>query len=213
MNKLFIALTYLLFSNIANAQMYKCLDGKGEVSYQQFPCQADEEVSWVKESPQEKRKKKRKEEMSEWKLIKMTDEMTDENICVLSSPHIFMGKKVKEFYLVSIRVTHEPGIGFLVGLRSEIAFEDYPPVFHNDTNDLGIRVDNNSFIRVDDKSQSRLLVFNHQKSKKIVEQFREGENVKLRVRFWPFDDRYDSGDQSLAKFNEGLEKLALCRAN
>lgn len=207
--KFLLLIILMLFSTPSVSALYKCKQDDGSISYQGNPCPEKAETLMKKERP---KASANNSDYDKWELIEQIDEMTNNRICVIESGNSYVGKQGSEFLFVRVRITLTDSEQYIVGLYSSSPLSDrqYPPSFHNDIDGLGIKVDDNQFISVDRKASQRVLGFDVAKSKQIVSQLHSGNEVKLRVRFWPYDQTHDGGKISMRDFENAIKKLKEC---
>lgn len=207
--KLLVLMLFISFSAPSLSALYKCKKNDGSISYQATKCPEKAETLMKKELP---KTSSASSDYDKWGLIEQIDKMTNNRICVIESGNSYVGKQGSDFLFVRVRVTLTDSGKYVVGLYSSSPLSDrqYPPSFHNDISGLGIKIDGNQFILVDRKASQRVLGFDRAKSQQIVSQLHSGNEVKLRVRFWPYDQTHDGGKISMRNFENATVKLKEC---
>lgn len=146
-----------------------------------------------------------------WTFINHTDEMTGEQSCFAKSPNFYLGRQGNDWLFASLRVggTEEKP---LVILRSESSFDPKPTSIHNDIEGLGLKVDGR-FFEVSASSGSYIAGFNYKQSAKILEKLNNSSGFRARLRFWPYEQTYDSEKKGLQGFRSAFRKASRCNAS
>lgn len=207
----YLFLYILLFtSQYSFSAIYECKDSNGNTSYQDHSCKKNEKGSEIGPPSVNSPLVDAKEN---WTIIDQVDDMTNQRSCVIESPSAYLGRQGSDFLFATIRVTITNTDQFVVALYSSVPLSDdmKPPSFHNDIYGLGLKIDNNQFIEVDLKINSRVIGFNSEKSNKIVSEILKGNKASIRVRFWPYDETFDGRNISLWDFQRALDALKTCK--
>lgn len=206
MKRLAIGLMGLGLAGVVQAEMFKCTDASGHVTFSQTRCAEDA----VKLDTAQKTSTAR----TEWTLIDQVDKMTGRRQCIIESPGSYVGKQGSDFLFVSIRVTLMDDSRPIVAFYSAAPLGDRvePPSFHNDIHGLGIRIDDNPFVPVDRKAAQRVIGFEEASSERVVALLEAGSEARARVRFWPYDTLYDGSPIALSDFPRAMESLRRCNA-
>ena len=200
---LFISVVAFVFSASANAAVYKC-EENGQTIFSDRPCgQAAEKVEIKNE------KKRASSSTSKWEVLRAEDEMTGRTTCVAKSPNIYMGKEGSNFLFASLRVV-TLNSGFVVGARSEVGFDSRPASIHNDISGLGVKVGDFGFQEFDVKQGSYVVGFDPDTSARIVEELKQSEHFRVRLRYWPYQETYDSSETTTQGLADALEDLRAC---
>lgn len=199
-----LALTALLVSPLStNAAVYKC-ESDGQTVFSDKPCGASaEKVEIQTERKREQRKK-------EWEVIRSTDEMTGETTCVAKSPKAYMGKEGSEFLFASLRVMPFKS-GFIVGARSEQGFDSRPSSLHTNINGLGVRAGEFGFKEFSMKQGSYVVGLEPDVSTQLVEELRQSDHFRIRLRYWPYQETFDSAEVTTDGLAEALQEVQDCQ--
>lgn len=231
MKKLLFLACLLVLPVVSMAKVHRC-QVNGKMVFQQQPCAGDSDLKCDKDilfyekavktkkprskdkvclakllddEKQKRLEKKRKSHaLSDgWLVYRGKDEMTDEDICVLTSDS-FSSKNILESE-VQLRIFLKLGMPVVF-----IYMADEHKIFHNDIEGSGIRIDANTFIPVDSNGGQRIVLWHLEKSKKIISQLKSGNEVKLRFRVWPYDESHTTYPKKVSNFNEKLQELYKC---
>lgn len=211
----FMRIIFLIFFTLISAQIkaqiYECKDSKGNVSFQDMACTTDKKQK--KLEPEVKAEENYKIADEQWALSKSFDLMTEMTACVIQSPLSFVGSHNSDLLFVRVRVAITKEGYYVVGLYSDdpLAKEDTSiPLFHNNIDGVGIKVEPNGFIDADQRYGDRVIGFSLEKSSLIVNQLNSGKFINVRVRYWPYEKTYDGYAISLKGFNSALDDLKKC---
>jgi hypothetical protein len=199
-----LALTALLaFPVFASAAVYKCQSG-GQTVFSDRPCGASAEKVEIRGE------KKRQQRKNEWEVIRSTDEMTGKAACVAKSPNTYMGKEGSEFLFASLRVMPFES-GFIVGARSEQGFDSRPASLHTNIDGLGVRAGEFGFKEFSVKQGSYVVGLAPEASTQLVEELRQSEHFRIRLRYWPYQETFDSPEVTTDGLVEALQEVQECQ--
>jgi hypothetical protein len=204
MMKFVVFLILLAVPFVANGTVYKC-EKNGSTNYSDKPCGDNAERLDIETS-----KSKRDSGASKlWEFIDHADDLTGDRICVAKSPNFYLGRSGNDWLFASLRVggtRSQP----LVILNSERSFDERPTSFHNDIDGLGIRVGESPFVSVNKKINSYILAFSPSDGERIVADLMSFGTFQARLRFWPYDQSYDSPVEKTLGLKDALEKVYEC---
>lgn len=157
----------------------KCTAVDGKVVFQDAPCSGKgEELKLTNRSTSS--------QAGEWKFEKRSDAMTGSVTCIAYSPSS----------MVLVRGT--PSVYMVVALRNDLravtvkSDSDTREIFHNDLSGMGIKVDDNAFVTLDRKAGQTSVGFASDKELQVIQQLMTGKQIRIRARFWPWDNLGDS---------------------
>lgn len=182
--------------NMAEAEVYQCTDKSGAVTFTDQKCQTNENKKVINSDTDPKK--------FVWRSEFVSDELTKESHCLLISKSEYVNSSVRgvDYTDIDIRIT-EGGIVYIASGTEGL--------FSNKTFGLGLKVNENDFIRVDEKSSSHLLSFNSSDSDLLIKQMQQGGLVKGRVAFFPYEDSEKDFEIPLSDFSYALEKFEKCK--
>lgn len=188
----------------ASAAVYKCEEG-GQLVFSDRPCGQNAEKLEIRE----RQKVKANSDSSEWRMARFDDDMTGTTSCAAVSPLILLGIESGEMMFASMRVVSE-GDGFMVGVRSEAGINDRPESIHNNIDGLGLKVGEFPFHEFQIQSGSYVVGFKSEPSSEIVQELKEADSFRIRLRYWPYDQTYDSVGTTTTGFVRALEEMQDC---
>lgn len=187
----------------AHAAVYKCEEG-GQTVFSDQPCgQTAEKVEIRNESKRSKPKSKG------WHVQRSEDDMTGTTSCVAMSPTLYLGMDGSDPLFATLRVVTSD-VGYVAGVRSEPSAGSRAPSIHNNIDGLGLKVGESEFREFQLSHGSYFVGFEPNTSGQIVEELRQADYFKVRLRFWPYDETYDSGEMTARGFPEALEEVQAC---
>lgn len=187
----------------AQAAVYKCEEG-GQLVFSDRPCSQNAErldLGSKKEKPER--------EKAGWEVLRTEDDMTDTTSCVAMSPKLYLGANGADVLFATLRIT-AAGNEFVAGIRSEGIGNVRAPAIHNNIDGLGLKVGNFGFREFQLSHGSYFVGFEPNTSGQIVEELRQADYFKTRLRYWPYDETYDSGEMTTRGFSEALEEMQAC---
>jgi len=197
-----LAVTFSLSAS-AHAAVYKCEEG-GQTMFSDKPCgQAAEKLDIGR------KKAKAEREKAGWEVVRNADEMTDTTSCVAMSPKLYLGANGADVLFATLRIT-AAGNEFVAGIRSEGIGNVRAPAIHNNIDGLGMKVGEFEFREFQLSHGSYFVGFEPRTSSQIVEELRQADYFKARLRYWPHDETYDSGEMTTRGFSEALEEMQAC---
>lgn len=148
----------------------------------------------------------------QWTFARHSDDMTGKSACMAISPKIFVGSRGNTFYFITLRVGRSPA-GPIVAIKSERGFADSPESFHVEVAGLGVKVGSGEFLPVTARVGSDILGFTGPVAEEIVGQLSAAKTFRARVRFWPYEQTYDSEPVTTDGFGVAHELAEKCSEN
>lgn len=193
----------LALSASAQAAIYKCEEG-GQTVFSDKPCSQTAEKLDVGS-----KKATREREKAGWEVQRIEDDMTETTTCVAMSPKMYLGANGSNILFATLRVTTS-GKGFVAGVRSEGIGGVRAPSIHNNIDGLGLKVGDFQFREFQLRHGSHLVGFDPNVAGQIVEELGQANYFKARLRYWPYDETYDSGEMTTRGFAEALAEMQAC---
>lgn len=190
----------LLLVAAANAQVHKCTDASGKVSYSEMPCpagRAGAELQGIARPATPAR--------GTWRFERVVDSMTGAQRCAVISPSAYVvGRSYRDITETRLEVTALPADRFalsmvIVGTRN---------IFHNDLGGAGIKPDSSQFVPFLVKGGQRVALTTQ--SSDAIDALLLAKSVRLRVRFWPYDDLLDTDPIQMVGFSQAIIQAAAC---
>ena len=176
----------------------KCTGADGKVVFQDGACpntsKADEVKIFNKISGAQ----------GSWRFLKQNDNMTGAVTCFAFAPEAGIGS-LKDYPYVRLHIAMRGDVVSLV-LRTGSDTE----LFHNDIDGMGVKVDSNNFVGVNNKVNANAVAFDAAARATLVEQFSSGKAFRIRARFWPRNALGDTDSISLTGFKQAYAQAAQC---
>jgi hypothetical protein len=140
-----------------------------------------------------------------WAFQRNADDMTGKVSCLASSPTV-LGKwrgDMDSITLVRLAVSADQG-GEIIGVVST------RDSFHNDLQGMGVKVDGGPFVPLVIKGSSKVVTFGPAEQKQMVQALASGKDVRLRLRFWPYDELHDTLPITTAGYTQALAQARRC---
>ena len=184
----------------AAAAMHKCKGPNGRTIYSDVPCPATHEVQEIKIW------NSRLSGRGVWEFEKRTDEMTGETACLVLSPSTTpeASKNIDFKFVPTQLVIDVTASTSIIGAR--LAFPK--DSFHNDLSGMGIKLDNLEFVPFDVKGGQHVV--GTSQSRKILDALPKAREVRLRLRFWPYDALYDTYPIPTTGYTAAIERAQQC---
>lgn len=161
----------------------KCTSPTGKVTLQDAPCDGGSRAEEIKVTPPSDASDER------WEFSKNKDQMTGKVTCVARSPEAYFFYRPQHGATVSVRVEATPPSTAVLVVSM---YDSSPDTFHFDLSGSGIKVDENEFAPMEIKFNSHRLGFRDPAIIALAKQMVNGKEVRLRLRFWPYDRLVDS---------------------
>lgn len=184
----------------------KCTGPDGKVAFQDAPCgnasKAAEQVkTWENRG---------RPSGDSWVFSRRKDDMTGAITCFAVSPAAFVGTPRK--YIDAHLQVALAGDLRLLTVRLSPSGSD---LFHNNLGGMGIKIDDNAFAAITRKIGQHAVGFTPADESQLLDQMQTARQVKMRVRFWPWDSLHDSAALSLQGFRQAFalaQECAVCAA-
>jgi hypothetical protein len=192
-----LCLVFVLAAGQALA-INKCTSPDGKVVFQDAPCTNSQKAESLKiTSPIGASDK-------QWSYTKEKDQMTGKTTCFVQSPSVWV-RGVKGV----------PNVYLLVAMRGDVQAltvrgETSTDLLHNQLDGMGVKVDENGFIKLTRKINATTVGFSAADQTDLLTQLSNGKQIRARVRFWPWDALGDSEPLSLIGFKQAYALAMQC---
>ena len=188
-----------------SAAINKCSGADGRVTYQDAPCDGASKPSTiaVQSAPQDPDK--------QWRFVRSKDPMTSQEACFAISPEVIINASfgTRSYAKVFVQVAVLPNFGGMaLTVRSRQG--DARGIFHHDIAGLGVRVDDGPFVPLIEKISANALGFSDSVPQGLLAAMEHGQVIRLRLRFWPYDQLHDSGAIGLGGFKQATLSAMRC---
>lgn len=196
----FAGLGLALLALSANAwAINKCTGSDGKVSYQEAPCPSATRAQEVAapSGPATGADK-------DWRFERTVDSMTNETTCAVVSPPVHaVGRTYRDLSEARVIVSASSAGRFLAGVQIYRG-----NLIHNNVTGMGIKVEPGQFRPLDIKAGQKLV--STSQSSQLIDEMLGGRTVRLRLRFWPYDDLIDTDTAQLTGFRQAMLQAAAC---
>lgn len=202
----------LLGSNAWSGAYFVCTGADGKKTFQDKPCpgqgvdmpkSVDEQQQVLAEKKEYQSKPVKK---NQWVFNQTSDDMTDTQSCGMRLGPIRIGYVNGKFTSVNLIIVNT---GDMMALAVHTTSDH--PLFHNDISGLGMKIGEYEFSPFSMKYGQSSIGFLPQETNQIVEELKNSAALRLRLRYWPYDTRYDSDPYSYIGFQAAYEKLLECQ--
>lgn len=203
--KLFIAaigLTVAALSALPAWAVNKCTGPEGTVIFQDALCSASaKKAETVRAAPAVTGKTRK-----EWVFQKGVDAMTGGVSCAAYSPIIYMqSQSSRDFQHLRVMVVAMPNDKFLAAVQ---ILDHSSAIFHNQLDGMGLKTEPGTFHTLGIKGGQKLVGFNDNTA--AIDALVLASNMRLRVRFWPYDRLVDSDAISTSGLRQAVISAARC---
>lgn len=198
MIKTTVALCFLVLAGQAWA-VNKCTALNGKVQFQDAPCAALDKAQMVQVVPSHLA-----EDLGRWEFDRSTDSMTGKTACKAYSPAAFVHARGRYDY-VRVEINALPLERFLATVEIVRSSQD---VFHNSLAGMGIKSDPGTFSSLDIKVGQKSLATSQ--NSKAIDQMLAARSLRLRLRFWPYEDLIDSPPIPTTGLQQAVVLAAQC---
>lgn len=201
--KAFSLLAALLLSSSPAWALHKCKGPDGRVTYSDTHCRTGQEAQDVKvwDSRLSGRSKS-----GAWEFRRSKDEMTGKTACLIlspvTSPDPTKSQDVK--FLPAHLVIDVAASGNTFAVRTSTDKD----LFHNDLSGMGVKLDNLEFVPLNVKGGQHVV--GSSQGDKILEALPKARDLRLRLRFWPYDTLYDTLPIHTAGYAAAAEQAHQC---
>ena len=173
----------------------KCTGPDGKVAYQEAPCDANNQGSEIKVVSG------KPGSGQGWQFSRQKDDMNGRVVCFASSPTIYTGYRGVHSKMISVhvQVAMSKEYPLLLSIRTSTAGSD---LFHNDLLGMGVKVDGNEFVPITQKFNSNAVGFPDEVALNVMQQLVAGKELRLRLRFWPYQQLHDTDPVPLGSFKQ-----------
>lgn len=177
----------------------KCKGPDGRVTYSDAPCPATQQAQEVKVWDSNLGGRARG---GSWEFRRSKDEMTGKTACLIISPVTSPApKQGSDFKFIPAHLVIS-GETFAVRTSTD------KDLFPNDLSGMGVKLDNLDFVPLDVKGGQHVV--GTSQSAKILEALPKSRDVRLRLRFWPYDTLYDTLPISTSGYANAAERAKQC---
>jgi len=196
----------ILAASVQAWAINKCTMPDGRVAYQEAPCSND-----AKSSQQVDIATPSAGTGSSWEFSRQRDDMTGESTCFAVSPSVATGMRnvYSNAALVYVQLHGRPKSNQVyVTARTSTSDSE---AFHHDLYGTGIKVDRQDFVSFSQRVSAHVLSFASTGAESaMVERLTQGQEMRLRLRFWPYDQLHDTNPITLRGFKQALKQLRAC---
>lgn len=182
----------------------KCTWADGRVVYQDAPCdtkaRSTEQVkTWVNTG----------NTAEDWRFSRQKDSMTGRDVCFVVSPFIYTGYRGTSSSLATVwlQVAIDTSATVALTVRTSEASSN---LFHNDISGMGIKVGDKEFTTFNQKVNAHVVSFSDAVTFALLSQMETGSQIRMRLRFWPYDQLHDTPPLSTAGFKQALAQARAC---
>lgn len=181
----------------------KCTAPDGRVTYQETSCEAKSQGSEVKVFSG------KSGSGQGWEFSRQKDDMDGRVVCFASSPTIYTGYRGAHSKMipVHVQVAMSKAYPLLLSIRTSTAGSD---LFHNDLLGMGVKVDGNEFVPVTQKFNANAVGFPEEVALNVMQQLVAGKELRLRLRFWPYQQLHDTDPVPLGSFKQAWALAREC---
>lgn len=146
-----------------------------------------------------------------WDFIGKYDKHILSGQCWAVSPTVFVGRLEQVFYFTSVSVGGTWDNPRIL-IQSEAGLEKAPTKFHAYKHNLGLWTETLPFQAIDREigEHSILLGFGPERTRQIVRNFARMLSFRLRLRYAPVDQAFDSPNITLNGFVDAFKKADRC---
>lgn len=203
--KLFAAFVLVAFACEPAMAVNKCTQADGKIAYQDAPCNSASRASELRLAPPPQ------DPALSWRFSREKDAMTGAETCFAVSPEIIMNASfgMHTYANVSVQLAVLPNFGGMaLTVRSRPG--EAAGIFHHDISGLGVKVDDGQFVPIDERIASNALGFATGAVPDLLGAMQRGKNIRLRLRFWPYDKLDDSRPIALDGFHQAARLALSC---
>lgn len=177
----------------------KCTGPDGKVSYQEAPCPNASRSQEVAQPPMSAA-----DASKLWQFQRSVDSMTNETTCaVISPPMHAVGRSYRDISDARLVVTSLPAGRFLASVQ---IFRGN--LIHNEIRGMGIKTEPGQFFPLDVKVGQKIV--STSQSSQVIDELLGARSVRLRLRFWPYDELIDTDPASMSGFRQAVVQAAAC---
>lgn len=185
----------------------KCTGADGKVVYQDAACSVA-----AKTVAQVKTWDSTGNTSQAWRFSRNKDSMTGREVCFAVSPFIYTGDRGVSGGLVTVWIQVAIGTDAAVALTVRTS-EASSKLFHNDISGMGIKVDEKEFTPFTQKVNAHVVSFSDAATFALLAQMETGSQIRMRLRFWPYDQLHDTPPTSMVGFKPALAQAKACAKN
>lgn len=207
MNRLLIPLCALLFTGQVHAitpadVSVKCTSPDGKVTYQRGSCPPGNAISVERfDTPSETNG-------LGWTFSRVTDPMTNEVTCNAQSAEFFIpAKRSYERAQLIVMMTKAAEPLILVSTLKA------GTIFHHDIRQTGLKVGDAGMLFFGSRPTQTLLAMPIGTGIPITDSMQRYQSARIRVRFWPWDETFDSAAIPLQGFKRAFALAKQCSAS
>lgn len=197
-----IAIAAVLLAAAPARAVNKCTGPDGAVVFQDAPCGvATKKAEVVRSSPAVTGNTR-----EEWSFHRSVDAMTAGVSCAALSPVTYISdRSYRDLKKLRVLVMAQPGGKYLAAVRIE-SYSD--GIFHNDISGMGLKTEPGAFHEISLKAGQKVAGFTD--SAAVIDGMLLARSMRLRVRFWPYDNLLDSNAIGTAGLPQAVARAAAC---
>jgi hypothetical protein len=182
----------------------KCTGADGRVVYQDAACDTKS-----KTAEQVKTWDSTGNTAEAWRFSKEKDSMTGREVCFVVSPTILTGYRGINSGFAHVWFQIAMNTSGAVALTARTS-EASSSLFHNDISDMGVKVDEKEFTPFNQKINAHAVGFSDAATSSLFLQLETGSQIRMRLRFWPYDQLHDTPPISMVGFKLALAQAKAC---
>ncbi|OGB58422.1 MAG: hypothetical protein A2503_10065 [Burkholderiales bacterium RIFOXYD12_FULL_59_19] len=182
----------------------KCTGADGKVAFQDAPC-----ANASKVAEQVKTWGNTGNTAEAWRFSENKDSMTGREFCFVVSPIISTGYRGNNSGFAHVWFQIAMNSAGSVALTARTS-EASSSLFHNDISDMGVKVDEKEFTPFNQKINAHAVGFSDASTPALLSQLETGSQLRMRLRFWPYDQLHDTPPMSMVGFKPVFAQAKAC---
>ena len=177
----------------------KCTEANGKVTYQTGSCPPGAKIEVTRTD-----KISQPATGEAWQHTRTTDRMTGETTCAATSP-VFHNHSKHDYpthRIVVMPGQHEPSIGIII--------TDNKTTYHHDVRGTGIKVGDMALVPFASRISQTIITPTPGTATALVEAMHTATSIRIRTRYWPWDDTRDSDALPTTGFKQAFALAKVC---
>lgn len=191
--------------SVQAGSIHKCTDTNGRVTFQERPCASVDVKSEVVVSDRQQPAQASRGLSIKWKFEDSVDGMTGLRSCSMVADSFFIGtsgNQIVSVYPAIVSAAGEFAVAFKVSGQRTLV--------HNNINGLGLRVGEADFQPFTQRYGQSAVGFDPASSRAVIVQLKESDTLRVRMRFWPYDQTHDSQPVRHTGFGVAYNQMLSC---
>lgn len=141
----------------------------------------------------------------DWSFTRYTDPMTNATTCVATSPTFTIPAKrtyPSAALVVAYSKPDTPTLFLRIASKGEI--------FHHNTTGTGLKAGDLPMLPFENRPTQTMLTVSPGTDAAMADTLLQAKTARARVRFWPWDDTYDSPEIPLSGYRQALSLAKSC---